>query len=383
MKNVLPPTPPASSAPPEVQDRPLDLSCSNSNTIVDQQQPTLFAKPVVPGVEEKAEVEIIAMKVNSNTKIAAPERVGFHPPQQTAAVHRHHNNRTGQQHHPHPYHHYQHIQQQQQQHQQLLFQQQQHQQQQQQQQQRAHLNLQRSERSNKQPQQQTPASVFRAYQRDHPNHHVVLQQHQQQQHIPVPIRVPEPTYPEWSRPIDPANYRHFPQPDRPLPSTGAPTLIPTNNRSFVPPPLRPLPQHWNAIVAQRNNNNNIGPTTLPQVPSLQQHQHQQQQQQMTPRVFHPHQIIANRATTIDKKLSGVSSAVGAGRSPSQPQQQPQRPAPPAVTTPSTYSPDWGVRRCVVCSRQADFRCAGCHGNAYCSKLTLNDISHWGIITYVS
>merc|ERR1712071_149433 len=30
--------------------------------------------------------------------------------------------------------------------------------------------------------------------------------------------------------------------------------------------------------------------------------------------------------------------------------------------------DWSTRSCIVCSRRAGFRCAGCHAKAYCSSI---------------
>ena len=314
MKNVLPPTPPASSAPPEVQDKPLDLSCSHISIPFPKPNITVVKTviPVTSTIEDKAEVEIIAMRVNNNNnnnKIVPPppERpVGFQPPPQQ--------HRQQQQHHPHPYHHYQHHQQQQQRVQQQ------------------HILQQSPQR----PDRNKP-SIFRAYQGLHPHHHHHHQQQQQQHSIAIPIRVPEPTYPEWSRPINPTNYR---------PPTTAPSQqTNSSNRHFVVPPLRPLPQHWNALAAAAAQNQRVQS-------QVQLHPVGQQQQMTTPRVFHPLQIVANRAASIEKKLPT--------------QHSPPRPV-PAITTPATYTPEWGVRSCVVCQRQADFRCAGCHGNAYCSK----------------
>jgi len=259
MRNVLPPTPPASSAPPELmavdaedQDKPLDLS------------KRVLEPPVRH--EDKAEVEIIAMTTRVNNKpIRQP--VGFQPLRQRFAqnpteIHR----------------------------------------------------VQRNEK-------EVIAKPIREY---------------TIQRIPS-IRTSESSFPDWSRNV-PSGFRPYREqrPSAPVAQMPVNTIIPPS-RPFVLPPLRPLPHHWKSLVAQHQRNIVIRPEVQlhPVVPA------QPSAGFVTgPRLFHPQQVTAS---TTKKPLSTASHPL------------------------TTLPPDWSLRSCVVCSRRADFRCAGCHGNAYCSE----------------
>ncbi len=271
MRNVLPPTPPASSAPPELmvveadQDKPLDLS----KRCLVEAPPTSFRPPPPQVTEDKAEVEIIAMTTRIS-KLVRPT-VGFQPLRQRFA----HN----------------------------------------------------------------PAEIHRIHRQEKevvpkPTREYTIQR------IPA-VRPPDTSFPDWSRNV-PSGFRPYAEQQRrssgTVPPTAAVTTVTPTARPFVLPPLRPLPHHWNSIVAQQQRNVVIRP-------EVQLHPVVGPAQPSAgfipgPRLFHPQQVTA---ATTKKPLSTVSHSM------------------------TTLPPDWSLRSCVVCSRRADFRCAGCHGNAYCSK----------------
>lgn len=271
MRNILPPTPPASSAPPEImatdadQDKPLDLS---KRCGLESPTATIEFRPPAQKREDKAEVEIIAMTTRINQPIR-PSDVGFQPLRQRFA------------HNP--------------------------------------AEIRRIQRNDKEVIAKPP-----------PREYTI-------QRIPS-IRPPEPSFPDWNRNVT-SGFRPYsgqrPSVGGTVPAAVAP-IAPTN-RPFVLPPLRPLPHHWNSLVAQQQRNVVIRP-------EVQLHPVGQAQPSNSfvsgPRLFHPQQVTA---ATTKKPLSTASHSM------------------------TTLPPDWSLRSCVVCSRRADFRCAGCHGNAYCSK----------------
>lgn len=261
IRNILPPTPPASSAPPDLmpvdaedQEKPLDLSrrCA--------------LEPPPMRLEDKAEIEIIAMTTRINSK-SARQPVEFQPLRQRFS--------------------------------------------------RNPAEIHRIQRSEKEP----VAKPMREY---------VGQRH-------PPTRAPESSFPDWSRNIT-SGFRPYREqrPSVAVASTPINTIIPTS-RPFFLPPLRPLPHHWKSLVVQQQRDTIIRPEVQlhpvgPAQPSL--------GFITAPRLFHPQQVTA---ATTKKTLSTTSHPM------------------------TTLPPDWSLRSCVVCSRRADFRCAGCHGNAYCSE----------------
>ena len=262
----MPPTPPASSAPPELmpvdaedQDKPLDLS----------------RRVLEPPIrhEDKAEVEIIAMTTRINNK-PIRQSVGFQPLRQCFA------------HNP-----------------------------------TEHHRVQRNEK-------EVAAKPIREY---------------TIQRVPS-IRTSESSFPDWSRNVQ-SGFRPYREQRPPGPVAAMPvnTIIPTS-RPFVLPPLRPLPHHWKSLVAQQQRNVVIRP-------EVQLHPVGPAQPSAGfvpgPRLFHPQQVTAS---TTKKPLSIASHPL------------------------TTLPPDWSLRSCVVCSRRADFRCAGCHGHAYCSEYILFSLS---------
>ena len=273
MRNVLPPTPPASSAPPELiavdadQDKPLDLS--KRCAILEPLTPTSFRQPSKLR-EDKAEVEIIAMTTRISKPIR-PTMVGFQPLRQRFA----HN----------------------------------------------------------------PAEIHRIHRHEKEVAAKPIREYTIQR-VPL-IRPPETSFPDWSRNVT-TGFRPYAdqRPPGPIAPTAAVTTATTpTSRPFVLPPLRPLPHHWNSLVAQQQQCNVVIR------PEVQLHPivgpaHPSNGFIPGPRLFHPQQVTA---ATTKKPQSTISHPV------------------------TTLPPDWSLRSCVVCSRRADFRCAGCHGNAYCSK----------------
>lgn len=179
------------------------------------------------------------------------------------------------------------------------------------------------------------------------------------------------------------------------PPESRPSRSSLNGRPFPLPPLRPLPQHWKQVQNHQMQQHHRSP--LPSVPIIrpdvqlhpvcppppppppirprtsgahphpqqlqphtqqsqihvqQPHLHQQQQMHHFPRFFHPQQVMGYNNMVIKKP---ASTPLPVSAPPTQPSQ-----------TSSAFPSDWSLRSCVVCSRRADFRCAGCHGNAYCS-----------------
>lgn len=306
IRNVLPPTPPSSSAPPELtavddQDKPLDLSrrcitepLAQPTILLNE---TLFKLPAMARREDKAEVEIIAMTTRINP--VRPSVVGFQQTLRQRFAH----------HHP--------------------------------------ADIRRVQRNERE-------AIVAKTVRDSREYATSIQR------IP-PVHPSEKSFPDWSSSHRRTNnqtatgFRPYAEHarGRVVPTT-SPVVTPmSSHRPFVLPPLRPLPHHWNSLVAQ-------------------QQQHQQQRNvvirpevhlhpivagingQVTngfvngPRLFHPQQVTP--ATTKKQPPTATNSTSLASHS---------------MTT--TLPSDWSLRSCVVCSRRADFRCAGCHGNAYCSK----------------
>ncbi|KAI9559587.1 zinc finger protein [Daphnia sinensis] len=260
MRNILPPTPPASSAPPELmpvdaddQEKPLDLS----------RRCAFEAAPT--RLEDKAEIEIIAMTTRINSK-SVRQPVDFQPSRQRFS--------------------------------------------------------------------RNPAEIHRIQRNEKELVAKPVREHTIQR-IP-PIRAPESSFPDWNR-NGTSGFRPYREQRPPVASTLVNTITPTS-RPFFLPPLRPLPHHWKSLVVQQQRNPVVRPEVQlhpvgPTAPST--------GFVTGPRLFHPQQVTA---ATTKKPLSIASHTM------------------------TTLPPDWSLRSCVVCSRRADFRCAGCHGNAYCSTL---------------
>ena len=313
MRNiVLPPTPPASSAPPDVPvgstDQPLDLSCQTKQQKRSTSPPSLTpvephhplagkvnsppppakksAEPPAPDVD-KAEVEIIAM----TTRIRpSPTRTSLFQPPAPPPLLSHHR-------HPPQFHHHHPLQ-----------------------------------RNRLMPSAFLPVEIQRV-------HNKVGR---------PPGRIPSVVHPPAPATQQQQHYRAI-LPDRPA--------VPTSTRPFLLPPLRPLAQHhWQQIVQQQQQK-----TALVIRPDIQLHPVRPAPQ----RLFYPVQQLVTGSSSHKMNTApvaqlirppSVSPATGGG-------------AGGTTTTSAVYGPgDWSMRSCVVCSRRADFRCAGCHGNAYCSTL---------------
>ena len=268
MRNViLPPTPPASSAPPELmvvdQDKPLDLSKR-------LETPPASFRPPMKQKEETAEVEIIAMTSRLNEPV---NQLGSFQPLRQRCTHN-----------PSEIHG-------------AVF------------------------RNDKEV--VTKSSNIREY---------------PLQRISLTRSTENSSTSDWSRHAKSSFRPYAEQRSSGGAIAGMAMVTPTTTRPFVLPPLRPLPHHWNSLVAQQQRVAVIRP-------EVQLHPVGMAQTSTgfvaRPRLFHPQQVTA----TTKKPLSTASHSM--------------------TTLPS----DWSLRSCVVCSRRADFRCAGCHGNAYCSKFS--------------
>lgn len=151
-------------------------------------------------------------------------------------------------------------------------------------------------------------------------------------------------------------------------------------------PLRPLATHWKTFQSQQQRNDRATPNIRPEVhlhpvnprpppppppPPAQSVQPGQQQHHYL-RFFPPQQVLT--ATNNSSKKPGNIGVNGVFVAPpmmiTPPTPPPLPPTPPQTPT---FSSDWPLRSCVVCSRRADFRCAGCHGNAYCSQFSSSSI----------
>lgn len=277
MRNVMPPTPPASSTPPEImatetdQDKPLDLS----RRCVVELPTTAFRPPTRK--EDKAEVEIIAMTTSRLNQSIHPS-IGIQPLRQRFT----HN----------------------------------------------------------------PAEIRRVQRHEE---EVIAKSLQEYTIQPIPpIRPTETPFPDWSRNVT-SGFRPYSgqrpptSVTAPIPPTPAISIAPMN-RPFVLPPLRPSPHHWKSFIAQQQRNVVIRPEV--QLHPVGQAQPPTNVFVSGPRLFHPQQVTP---ATTKKPVSTTSHSTAA------------------------LPPDWSLRTCVVCSRRADFRCAGCHGNAYCSECLKRNI----------